>query len=247
VDEVVEFLAQRLETHAERLALRYATAGRDGQPGQPGRDGLPGADGKQGPPGAISVATTWTPGVAYRTGSVVTHQGATWQARTDAAGEPGTDRRWHQLAHKGDPGPQGETGEQGPQGELGRDGLPGEAGPIGPMGLQGPQGEPGHDGAPGMPGEPGPAGVARLRPPAPANRDRVMVWAWDPLTQAQGWHSLAELLAQQQSQPGSTASSLPASNGHAKKTLGPIKPPVPKRKPRSQPPAKKATRHTVRA
>lgn len=232
---VVEQLAQRLETHAERLALRYATAGRDG------RDGRPGSDGKPGPAGELQVATTWAPDVAYRRGSVVTHAGATWQARADAAGEPGTDRRWHTLAQRGETGPQGETGETGPQGELGRDGLPGEPGPIGPMGLQGPQGEPGHDGAPGMPGEPGPAGIARLKPPAPANRDRIMVWAWDPLTQAQGWHSLNELLAQHQMASTTT-------NGHAK-AAGPSKPPARRRKRQSQPQpsAKAATRHNARA
>ena len=95
-----------------------------------------------------------------------------------------------------------------------------------------------------MPGEPGPPGLARLRPPAAANRDRIMVWAWDPQTQAQGWHSLAELLAQHQ--PESVAS-----NGHAKQAAatGPIKPPVPrrKRKPPTQPRPKKATRHNAGA
>ena len=63
-----------------------------------------------------------------------------------------------------------------------------------------------------------------------------MVWAWDPVAQAQGWHSLAELLAQHVPQPV-----LPAKiNGHdATKPTGPIKPPVPRHrrstpKPRAQ-------------
>jgi hypothetical protein len=223
VVDVVEQLAQQLETQAERLALRYAQAGRDGLPG---RDGRPGVDGKPGPPGELPVATTWAPDVAYRRGSVVTHHGATWQARADVAGEPGPDRRWYPLAHRGDPGPRGETGERGVQGEMGRDGLMGPEGPPGPPGEAGLQGEA------GAPGERGPPGVARLRPPVPVNRDRIMVWMWDPISQTQGWSPLAELMEQVPPPYNGTdlrqeAANPQAMNGH---TISIPKPPKPNRR-----------------
>ena len=230
MDDPLEQLADRLEVLAERLARRYAVTGPQGRDGRDGRDGAPGKPGAPGAPGQLPVAVTWAEGVAYRQGAVVTHLGATWQARADAAGEPGTDRRWHALAHRGqdgERGPQGERGELGPQGETGRDGLPG------PDGAPGMLGEPGPQGPPGPQGEPGPPGQARLRPPVPVNRGVIMVWAWDPVAQAQGWHSLAELLAQASSPYNGTDLSQPLSakpiNGHdASKPAGPVKPPAPR-------------------
>ena len=107
------------------------------------------------------------------------------------------------------------------------DGLPG------PDGAPGTIGEPGQEGPPGPQGEQGPPGQARLRPPVPVNRGVIMVWAWDPVAQAQGWHSLAELLAQASSPYNGTDLSQPLSakpiNGHdASKPAGPVKPPAPR-------------------
>jgi hypothetical protein len=237
MDDQLEQLADHLEAQADRLARRYATPGPQGRDGRDGRDGAPGKPGTPGAPGQLLVAVTWAEGVAYRQGAVVTHQGATWQARADAAGEPGTDRRWHALAHRGqdgERGPQGEQGAQGPQGETGRDGLPG------PDGAPGMLGEPGPEGPPGPQGEQGPPGQARLRPPVPVNRGVIMVWAWDPVAQSQGWHSLAELLAQHDHQP-----KVAKINGHdATKPTGPIKLPAPRHR---RPTPKTPTAHAQRA
>ena len=230
MDDPLEQLADRLEAQADRLARRYATPGPQGRDGRDGRDGAPGKPGSPGAPGQLPVAVAWAEGVAYRQGAVVTHLGATWQARADAAGAPGADRRWHALAHRGqdgERGPQGEQGAQGPQGETGRDGLPG------PDGAPGMLGEPGPEGPPGPQGETGPPGQVRLRPPASVNRGVIMVWAWDPVAQAQGWHSLAELLAQhnpvpEYNQDYNQTVAKPINGHDATKPVGPIKPPAPR-------------------
>ncbi|GGG99712.1 hypothetical protein GCM10007415_39450 [Parapedobacter pyrenivorans] len=119
----------------------------------------------------------------YQAGQVVTHDGSTYIATTDApAGTPGSSASYMLIAAQGLPGvpgaagvagpvgpqgpqgvagpagPQGLQGDPGPQGLQGDPGLQGPVGPIGPQGLQGDPGPQGLQGDPGLQGPVGPIG-----------------------------------------------------------------------------------------
>lgn len=97
--------------------------------------------------------------VGYQAGQVVTHDGSTYIATTDApAGTPGSSASYMLIAAQGLPGVPGATGVAGPQGLQGDPGPQGPAGPVGPVGVQGLQGDPGPQGLQGDPGLQGPVG-----------------------------------------------------------------------------------------
>lgn len=85
--------------------------GEAGPPGEPGPAGLPGEDGKpgetgrdgekgeRGPPGTLPIVKAWVDEIHY-SGSVVTHDGGTWQARCDTGRAPPHDD-WCCLARSG--------------------------------------------------------------------------------------------------------------------------------------------------
>ena len=76
-----------------------AGKGIEGPQGPAGAPGLDGKAGEDGAPGELPQARAWAEGVHYR-GEVVTHAGATWQARSDTARAPPHDD-WLQLAAAG--------------------------------------------------------------------------------------------------------------------------------------------------
>ena len=79
--------------------------GERGDDGAPGRDGLDGKDGPQGERGAdgadgvLRQVEPWQDRVHYR-GECVTHNGSTWQAKSDTGKSPGPDD-WVCIARAG--------------------------------------------------------------------------------------------------------------------------------------------------
>jgi hypothetical protein len=153
-------------------------AGEAGKPGKDGSDGAPGERGEPGLPGILPVIDCWVDAVHYY-GDVVSHDGATWQARRNT-GRPPPHEDWVCLARAGRDGIDGasfkicgtwsaerqyeplsvvilnggafvaRTINPGP--------CPGEGWQL--MASQGKQGKPGERGAKGERGERGEAGVS---------------------------------------------------------------------------------------
>jgi hypothetical protein len=116
-------------------------------------------------------AGPWSALLSYTSGSVVTHDDASWVAVLDTTNEPGLSTDWTELGSlnggtgdtgpTGPQGPQGDTGptgDTGPQGSTGDTGPQGDTGPKGPAGDTGPQGNTGPAGPKGDTGLAGPAG-----------------------------------------------------------------------------------------
>ena len=89
-------LEEREAAYDERLAML-----RDGDPGPPGESIV----GPAGPPGMLPLVAAWDDGVHY-VGTVVTHQGRTWQATRDTGREP-PHEDWRCLAERGIDGADG--------------------------------------------------------------------------------------------------------------------------------------------
>jgi hypothetical protein len=79
--------------------------GPDGAIGPPGLDGTIGPPGPAGSPGSLPVVRTWADEIHYQ-GAVVSHDGATWQARCDTGRAPPHDD-WACLARAGRDGMNG--------------------------------------------------------------------------------------------------------------------------------------------
>jgi len=155
--------------------------GKDGRDGTPGTDGMPGRDGErgeQGPPGELPVVRAWVDGVSY-VGDVVTHEGATWQARRDTGRAP-PHEDWACIATAGRDGRsftiRGTWTETGAYRALDVVALNGasfaarrdDPGPCPGDGwqmiaTQGKPGKPGERGASGLPGPRGAPGPAVVR------------------------------------------------------------------------------------
>lgn len=153
-------------------------AGLRGEPGEKGMDGAAGSPGPAGEPGKLPVVRTWADEVHYE-GSVVTHDGGTWQARCDTGRSP-PHEDWACLARSGRDGVDGASfrvcgtwniGQQyealnvvilnggafvAKQNDPGA--CPGEGWQL--MASQGKQGKPGERGPAGPKGDTGPAGSA---------------------------------------------------------------------------------------
>ena len=71
-----------------------------GDQGLPGERGLPGQDGATGKPGQIAAAKAFVHGDVHYDGDIVTHRGATYQARCDTAKPPPHDD-WACIAARG--------------------------------------------------------------------------------------------------------------------------------------------------
>jgi hypothetical protein len=90
-EEIAVLRAWRAEATLQ-VAAQIGPPGPQGSPGERGEPGEgitgpPGEQGAPGPPGVFPAASVWSDGIAYA-GAVVTHAGATWQARCDTAREP---------------------------------------------------------------------------------------------------------------------------------------------------------------
>jgi hypothetical protein len=107
-------------------------------------------------------AGPWSSLLSYTSGSVVTHDGASWVAVLDTTNEPGLSTDWTELGSlnggTGDTGPPGPQGDPGPTGDTGPQGPTGDSGPKGPAGDTGPQGPTGDTGSDGATGPAGPKG-----------------------------------------------------------------------------------------
>jgi Collagen triple helix repeat (20 copies) len=153
--------------------------GARGEPGERGLDGLagpPGDRGEPGPPGKLPIVKAWTDQVHYA-GSVVTQDGATWQAQCDTGRSP-PHEDWACLARSGRDGIDGASFKicgtwsadkpykgldvvilNGGSFVAKRDDpgpCPGDGWQL--MASQGKQGKPGERGASGQRGERGPPG-----------------------------------------------------------------------------------------
>jgi hypothetical protein len=156
--------------------------GDPGKIGPAGRDGLDGKDGERGQkgePGQLPAAREWEPDTIHYAGAVVTHAGATWQARRDTAQAPGY-ADWACLARPGRDAAMPNVRGTWSEGEtyavldivaLGGSSFiarrdqpgrcPGEGWQLiasaGKPGIKGPKGETGERGEPGARGLPGAA------------------------------------------------------------------------------------------
>ena len=77
--------------------------GKDGEaglPGNPGKDGERGLDGEDGDPGEVRAVKVYAEGEVHYRGELVTHNGATYQAREDSAHAPPHDT-WRCIAASG--------------------------------------------------------------------------------------------------------------------------------------------------
>lgn len=84
------------------------TAGAPGARGDKGEKGDPGDAGPEGPPGALPAVEEWKAGDVHYQGEVVTHEGATYQARKDTA-QPLGHADWVCLAKGGRDGQDGRS------------------------------------------------------------------------------------------------------------------------------------------
>jgi len=86
------------------LAGERGEKGEPGEDGERGEKGEAGAIGAEGPPGKLPAVRAWEDGVHYED-DVVTHNGATYQAKCDTAKEPSYSARdWLCLAAHGQDG-----------------------------------------------------------------------------------------------------------------------------------------------
>lgn len=154
--------------------------GDQGLPGEKGERGLPGSEGaagKDGAPGQLSAAQAFVDGAVHYEGTLVTHQGGTYQARCDTAKAP-PNEDWVCIAACGQnavmPKIIGTYCEGEPYGFMNIVALNGSSfvarvddpGPcpgegwqlIASAGKQGKAGAPGERGEAGLRGERGPAG-----------------------------------------------------------------------------------------
>jgi len=97
-------------------------------------------------PKGVRPQGAWNRKTSYAANDVVTHDGASWRAKTDNRKKrpDRTPKVWEEFAAKGDAGPAGAKGDagaagpQGPQGPAGADGAKGDTGDTGPQGPAGP-------------------------------------------------------------------------------------------------------------
>jgi integrin beta 3 len=170
---------ERGERGMDGLPGEQGTRGEPGEPGERGLDGLTGLPGDRGEPGSsgkLPIVKAWTDQVHYE-GSVVTQDGATWQAQCDTGRAP-PHEDWACLARSGHDGMDGVSFKicgtwsadkqykaldvvilNGGSFVAKRDDpgpCPGDGWQL--MASQGKQGKPGERGLPGQRGERGPPG-----------------------------------------------------------------------------------------
>lgn len=102
--KAAEFELRMAMFEQKTAAIKDGEPGAKGEPGERGLDGPPGAAGS---PGTLPVVKAWSDEIHYQ-GSVVTHDGATWQARCNTGRSP-PHEDWACLARAGRDGADGRS------------------------------------------------------------------------------------------------------------------------------------------